>query len=124
MAEHNTFGKYGERHAEEYLRKKNYIILGTNFRWGKNEIDIIALDGRFLVFVEVKTRHSAWAGDPETAVTKEKQRSIVRAANGYIQKFNRMEEARFDIVSILVGNETTPQITHIIDAFSPLMNNY
>lgn len=124
MAEHNTFGKNGEHYAEEYLRKKNYIILETNFHWGKNEIDIIALDGQFLVFVEVKTRHSAWAGEPEKAVTKEKQRSIVRAANGYIQKFNRMEESRFDIVSILVDNGAIPKITHIVDAFSPLMNSY
>lgn len=123
MAEHNTFGKEGERLAEEYLKKKGYVVLDTNFRWGKNEIDLIALDGPFLVFVEVKTRHSVWAGNPEMAVTKEKQRAIVRAANGYIEKHNRKEEARFDIVSILVTGKNNLQITHLTNAFSPMLNN-
>jgi putative endonuclease len=120
MAEHNEFGKKGEDIAADYLQKKGYKILERNWVSGKNEIDIIAREGKFIVVVEVKTRHSNYAGEPETAVTHDKQKSLIRAANSYIRKMNLYEEVRFDIISILVvkGKE---QINHIEDAFYPTL---
>jgi putative endonuclease len=120
MAEHNELGKKGEEIAKEYLAGKGYKILETNWVSGKNEIDILAVDGKYLVVVEVKTRHSNYAGEPETAVTREKQKSLIRAANAYIRKMNIDLEVRFDIISILVvkGKE---QVNHIEDAFYPTL---
>ncbi len=120
MAEHNEFGKEGEEIAVKFLEKKGYKILERNWKMGKNEIDIIAKEGKYIVVVEVKARHSNFAGEPETAVTRDKQRSLIRAANAYVRKMNYEEEVRFDIVSILVvkGQE---QINHIEDAFYPTL---
>ena len=120
MADHNEFGKKGEDIAVEYLQKKGYKILERNWVSGKNEIDIIAREGKYTIVVEVKTRHSNYAGEPETAVTKDKQKSLIRAANAYVRKMNLDDEVRFDIISILVvkGKE---QINHIEDAFYPTL---
>jgi len=120
MAEHNEFGKKGEDIAVGYLEKKGYKILERNWICGKSEIDIIAKEGKYIVVVEVKARHSNFAGEPETAVTKEKQRALVFAANAYVRKMNYSEEVRFDIVSILVVNGKE-QINHIEDAFYPTL---
>ena len=121
MAEHNDFGKKGEDIAAEYLQKKGYKIIERNWVSGKNEIDIIAKEGNFIVVVEVKARHSNFAGEPEMAVTLDKQRSLIRAANAYVRKMNYNEEVRFDIVSILIVNGKE-QINHIEDAFYPTLN--
>ena len=121
MAEHNDFGRKGEEIAADYLQKKGYKILEKNWVSGKNEIDIIAHDGKYLVVAEVKSRHSNYAGEPETAVTRDKQKALIRAANAYIRKNNIEDEVRFDIISILVvkGQE---QIHHIEDAFYPTLS--
>jgi len=121
MAEHNEFGKKGEEIAAEYLQKKGYKILETNWSSGKNEIDIIAREGKYIVVVEVKARHSNFAGEPETAVTRDKQKALFGAANDYVRIMNIDEEVRFDIISILVvkGKE---QINHIEDAFYPTLS--
>jgi len=120
MAEHNEFGKKGEEIARHYLVGKGYKIMETNWVSGKNEIDIIAREGKYIIVVEVKTRHSNYSGEPETAVTREKQKSLIRAANAYIRMMNIDLEVRFDIISILIikGKE---QINHIEDAFYPTL---
>jgi putative endonuclease len=120
MAEHNEFGKAGEEIAADFLIRKGYKILAKNWRSGKNEIDIIALVGETLVVVEVKSRHSNYAGEPEMAVTRDKQRALIRAANAYLNRNGMENEVRFDIVSVLVvkGQEN---IQHIEDAFYPTL---
>jgi putative endonuclease len=120
MAEHNDIGKAGEVLAQKHLKEKGYIILETNWRHGKDEIDIIAIDGKFLVIVEVKTRQSNWLGEPEISVNRDKQRFLVRAADIYIQRHNIDKETRFDIVSVLLKNEKAT-INHIVDAFYPTL---
>lgn len=118
MAEHNDFGKLGEEIAVNYLIGKGYEILERNWRNIHKEIDIIAKDGKFLVIVEVKTRQTDEYGDPDTAVTRKKQRLLISAANAYLSKNNMDIETRFDIVSIVFkGGE--PVIEHIEDAFLP-----
>ncbi len=118
MAEHNDFGTMGENLAANYLSKKGYKILERNWRFGSDEIDIIAEDGEITVIVEVKTRRTSYFGEPEEFVTKAKQKFLIRATNNYSEKNNLDCEFRFDIVSVLF-NANTKQINHIEDAFAP-----
>jgi putative endonuclease len=120
MAEHNDLGKRGEEIAVRFLAGKKYRILETNWRKGRNEIDVIARDGRYVVIVEVKTRQSNFFMEPETAVTRDKQRSLIRAANAYIRSKNILEEVRFDIISVLITGDRE-QVHHIEDAFYPTL---
>ena len=116
MKDNLALGKAGEDLAVAHLEGKGYRILERNWRWGKEEIDIIAIDGKFLVIVEVKTRSSNVFAEPETSVTKYKQRILVRAANAYARYRRHPGEVRFDIVTILIRPEGTT-INHIVDAF-------
>lgn len=68
MAAHNELGIWGEQCAEEYLRRKGYVILERDWKSGHRDLDVIALDGSVLVFAEVKTRRNRMFTDPETAV--------------------------------------------------------
>ena len=120
MAEHNELGKRGEEVAANYLQKKGFSILETNWRFGRNELDLIARKDQYLVVIEVKTRYSNLFVEPEMAVTREKQRSIIRSANAYVKLRRWNQETRFDIISIVM-NETLQKITHIEDAFCPMV---
>jgi putative endonuclease len=120
MAEHNDIGKAGESLAQKHLKDKGYTILETNWRHGKDEIDIIAVIDNFLVVVEVKTRQSNRLGEPEVSVNRDKQRFLVRAADAYVRRHNIDLETRFDIISILLKNEKA-SINHIVDAFYPTL---
>lgn len=120
MAEHNELGKQGEELAVAYLRKEGYTILETNFRAGRNEIDIVAREGEVLVIVEVKSRRSNFFAEPEYSVTLEKQRAIIRAANYYIFRKNINLEARFDIISIILDGSKV-HLNHLKDAFYPTL---
>lgn len=116
MAYHNDLGTIGEELAAAYLLDKGYVILERNFRFQKAEIDIIAQKGDVIVIVEVKTRNSAFFGDPQEFVTPGKIKLLVKAANEYIVSNNLKEEARFDIIAI-VKNKTVEEITHFENAF-------
>ena len=120
MAEHNDIGKAGEILAQNYMNENGYTILEKNWRHGKDEIDIIATDGKFLVITEVKTRQSNRIAEPEISVNRDKQRFLVRAADVYIQRHNIMMEARFDVVSVLLQGERAI-INYIADAFYPTL---
>lgn len=111
-------GRKGEEIAVLYLLSLGYRILETNWRCGHLEIDIIAADHDFLLFVEVKTRASSSYGHPEEFVGKAKQRNIIRAANIYIQRTAICKEVRFDIVSV-IRNGGLKQVKHIPNAFTP-----
>lgn len=112
-----TLGARGEEIAVAYLIRQKYRIIETNFRCRCGEVDIIARDGKTLVFVEVKTRRTASYGLPQLAVTPFKQRQISKAALTYLSKNRLMEEnARFDVVSIFLL-DTSPTVDHIKNAF-------
>lgn len=94
-------GRRGERAAEKYLRRSGYRIVARNFRAAGAEIDIVAMDGDTLVFVEVKTRRSREAGAPEEAVDERKQKQIRRAAEIFATRYRADEVTmRFDIIAI------------------------
>lgn len=118
MAAHNELGKEGELMALNYLKGKGYQLLETNFRWGKQEIDIIALDKDQIVIAEVKTRTSNAFAEPEANVNLQKQKFLIRAANGYVVKNRIPYEVRFDIISILIAGAKS-EIRHIENAFTP-----
>lgn len=113
-------GLFGEGLAERFLLNKGYKILDKNVRFKKWEADIIAIVDQKLVVVEVKTRQTAEIGEPWRAVTRSKQRQIIKVADHYIQERGIELETRFDIVSI-VHNSYRTNIEHIEDAFYPLV---
>lgn len=116
MAQHNKLGIRGEDLAEEYLKKKGYDILEKNWTYQRNEIDIIASDNQYIIFVEVKTRSSKYWGNPEDAVSVSKINRIVKAADLYIDLYNIEKPVRFDVIAI-ISNKTVLDIAHFEDAF-------
>lgn len=117
----HAWGKRGEDLAHRYLQAQGCVILARNHRTrgGTAEVDLIARDGSALVFVEVKTRASELFGTPEEAVDAEKQTRIVKGAADYIHRTGESwDHARFDIVSVLFGEQES--IRHHRDAFRPL----
>lgn len=119
MAEHNITGKKGEEMAAEFLEKKGYKILETNWRFMNFEADIIAETAKTLVIAEVKTRRSNYFGEPESFVTKQKQKNLIKTANAYIERKQLDLEVRFDIISVVLNDNNS--VKHIEDAFYPLL---
>jgi putative endonuclease len=112
----NNLGKTGEGIAANYLLRKGYKILQENWRFGKNEIDLIALDGVTTVFVEVKARVTDNRGHPEQAVTITKQRAIKKVADAYLYEYETIK-IRFDIIAITFWPGAGTDIRHFEDAF-------
>jgi putative endonuclease len=120
MAEpQHVVGKAGEEVAIQYLCQRGYQILERNYRCRFGEIDLIARDGGTLAFIEVKTRRSKRFGPAAAAVTSEKQRHLIKAAQLYlIQKRQAYALCRFDVVTIELDAQTS-RIELIKDAFQP-----
>jgi putative endonuclease len=116
MAEHNEKGKIGEKLAKEYLLNRGYEILHTNWRVARYEVDIIAQKDNILMFCEVKYRNSNLFGEPETFVTKQKQKNIIKSAAVYVELNHWQGECRFDIISVL-NNKKITNINHIENAY-------
>lgn len=111
-------GNNGEDIAAAYLESKDWIILDRNYFFEKAEVDIVATDRNYIVFVEVKTRSGTYFGRPEEYVTPEKEKNIKKAAEAWIYE-RKMETAvvRFDIISVVQKGNEVPEITHFEDAF-------
>lgn len=116
MAYHNDLGKRGEEIACRYLQEKDYVILETNFRFGRGEIDVIAKQQETIVFAEVKTRSSTKYGYPEESVTESKKEKLKETAMEYLIKNELQNEIRFDVISISTVRGSV-HIRHIEDAF-------
>ena len=111
-------GEFGEEYALLYLRKNKFKVLETNYRYHRNEVDIIYELPDKIVFVEVKTRQTSQMGPPWKAVTRHKQNQIIKCAHHYIQSNDMDVEAQFDIISI-VHNSYGTFLEHIDEAFYP-----
>lgn len=113
----DALGDRGENMAAKYLRNQGYKILERNFRCDMGEIDIVARDGKVLVFVEVKTR----AYDdptPEEQVNLAKQHQITKAGKFYLTRYGTPQPAaRFDVVAIVWPQGRDPIIRHTPNAF-------
>jgi len=118
VAKHIELGKKGEELARRFLEEKGYVIIETNWRHEKDEIDIIAKEKDELVIVEVKTRSTSFFGDPEDAVGSRKEEFLIRATEAYLEENELDIDTRFDIISIILNNKEQ-KIRHIVDAFYP-----
>ncbi len=109
-------GMLAEEKAASYLTQKGYQIIARNFRATGGEIDLVALDHKALVFVEVKKRTSQAFGGPIAAVTKTKQKRIVCASVQFMKTHTNLtfEEIRFDVIGI-----SPDEIEHLENAFFP-----
>lgn len=107
-------GKRGEDFACSFLKQIGFRILERNFRKRYGELDIIALDGRILVFVEVKTRVGYDFGTPEEAVTPWKLREVVQMAQFYKSLHPELPESlRIDVVGVVLDStDALERITH------------
>ena len=121
-------GKLGEAYAAAYLEQRGYRLVGANFTLPvgrnlrgavvNNEIDLIAYDGETLCFVEVKTRASDWFAPPQVNVDLRKRRQVARAARAYRRMFELENESyRYDVVTVVLPDDSTPQIELIKNYF-------
>jgi len=115
-------GKMGEGVSVEYLKRKKYKILDSNFRCKIGEIDIVARDKSTIVFIEVKTRQNNEYGHPSESVTYYKQRKISKVALYYLQQHNLFDyNVRFDVIEIWELFLEERRVNHIINAFEIIM---
>ncbi|WP_196885605.1 YraN family protein [Aureivirga sp. CE67] len=116
MVQHNELGKQGEQIAVDYLIKNGYEILERNWYYRKAEVDIIAQKGDYVCCVEVKTRNSAFFGNPQDFVNEKKIKLQVLAMDYYMNEKDLDYEVRFDIIAIILNKKNT-EIEHLEDAF-------
>ena len=111
-------GDEGEDLAAAYLEQNGWLILDRNYYFEKAEVDIVATDGTFIAFVEVKMRSGTYFGHPEEFVTDPKEKNIKKAAEAWVYE-RKMETAlvRFDVISIVREPDQKAKITHFEDAF-------
>lgn len=121
MSESSSLGRKGEDLAVSFLSDKGYRIRNRNWKAGRLEVDIIAETDEFIVFVEVKTRSEDFLQSPQDSVTREKQRSLVLAADSYIKWFDIAKQVRFDVITVVARGQTLTIEKHIEDAFYPTL---
>lgn len=120
MGRNNLAGAWGEAQAAEYLRKKHYEIVAANYRCRFGEIDLIAKNKKFLVFVEVKLRKSASFAAAREFVNRQKQDRIRMTASIYLSQNETDLQPRFDVIEVYAPEGTAtahPDIVHLEDAF-------
>ncbi len=110
------YGQEAENHAALFLARRGYVILEKNFRTRFGEIDLIAKDQQYLVFVEIKARKNDWFGGARAAITRAKIKKIIQMAKFYIYSKKISGDVRFDVVLIL-GPIDSPSIELIQNAF-------
>lgn len=116
----HRLGARGEQLAEDFLKKLGYKILARGYRSRLGEIDLIAVDGKCIVFVEVKTWNQDRSADPSAAVDLEKQGKITRTALSYLKQHRLLNQpARFDVLAIILPDAegALPTIRHYKSAF-------
>ena len=120
MRNARALGTWGEALAAEYLRRKRYQILASSYSCRFGEIDLIAANRKYLVFVEVKLRKSADFAQAREFVDSHKQERIRTTASLYLSQYPTNLQPRFDVIEIYApqGTETLrPRINHLEDAF-------
>lgn len=120
MVQSNLLGAWGELLAGEYLRKKKYKVIATNYHSRFGEIDLIVSNRKYLVFVEVKLRKSADFARAAEFVDYHKQKRIRSTAEIYLSQHPTLLQPRFDVIEIYAPEGTStasPKIYHLEDAF-------
>ena len=99
-----AIGQLGENKAKNYLKRRGYQILESNYRTKAGDIDLIAKDQECLVFVEVKTRTSDQYGSPAEAVSFYKQQHMINSAKYYLARHGGDCECRFDVIEVYLSS--------------------
>ena len=122
MARHNDYGKWGEARASEFLIARGYAIRDYNWRVGHYDLDMVAMKGDRVIFVEVKTRLTP-DFNPETDISRAKQSRLVSAADVYMRATGLPHEPQFDVIYV-IGTPDSYTLEHIPDAFFPRLKKY
>ena len=116
-AESRALGRWGEAQAADWLEKRGCVLVAANWRCRFGEIDLIAEDGDFLCFVEVKLRRSSKFSTPREAVTPAKQHKLRQTALMYLAETGLDCQPRFDVAEVYLGTNGIAQIEYYEDAF-------
>ena len=117
MRDHLVTGKKGEEFAAIYIANLGFQILERNWRYRRFEIDIIASGSNVLHFIEVKTRTSTTFGYPEESVSNKKIRSLISAGSTFLFKNPGWQHIQYDILSILMIDDSPPEFLFIEDIY-------
>ena len=120
MGRNNVVGAWGESLAAEYIRKKRYKVIATGYRCRYGEIDLIAQNNKYLLFIEVKLRRSDRFAEAKEFVDARKQERLRTTASVYLDQFPTELQPRFDVIEIYAPEGTLtkrPHIIHLEDAF-------
>ena len=117
MGNTNKTGDRGEEIAARFLISKGYRIRHSNWRSGRNEIDLVAENDSVVCFVECKTRTSGKYGSPVEMLSRQQEQRLMDCADAYIEEFEIEKEVRFDLIGVLIHDEI--DIEHIEGAFMP-----
>ena len=120
MGQNNIAGAWGESLAADYLRKKRYQLVATNYRCRFGEIDLIVCDKKYLVFVEVKLRKSDRFARAAEFVDYRKQNRLRATAELFLAEHPTALQPRFDVIEVYAPNGVAtpnPTINHLEDAF-------
>ena len=112
----SDIGQLGERAAAEWLRRAGFELYETNWHAGRYELDIVACKAGELHLIEVKTRRAGGLTDPESAMTRQKQQAMLRAARSYVAWRRWRGEVRFDLAAVDLLPDGTTEVRFIPDA--------
>ena len=125
MDDRAGLGRTGEKRAERFLRRQGFRIVTRNYTCPGGEIDLVALDGETVVFVEVKTRTDRDHAEPHEAVNGPKQRRLARAARFFLAQTEGLDRAcRFDVIAITRETPRRLHVEHFPEAFVPAGGRY
>ncbi len=115
------FGARAERAAARFLRRRGLRIVTRNLHLPGGELDLVALDGRTIIFVEVRSTEQPECERPTGSVDAAKQRKLTQLATAFLQRHDLLDHpARFDVVAVSwPPNRRDPDIVHYPNAFSP-----
>ncbi|HEX79176.1 MAG TPA: YraN family protein [Dehalococcoidia bacterium] len=109
-------GRLGEKLAQEFLEKRGFCIIETNYRCPEGEVDIVALQGGCLVFVEVRTKSSLVFGSPEESITRTKKRRLIATAHHYRQIHDQLPASwRIDLVAVKLDHKAKLSYIELIE---------
>lgn len=118
MAQKDDRGRAGEQRAAGYLQDQGFTVLDRNWRCAAGELDIVAVDGRDLVVVEVKTRRTEWFGHPFAAVDKRKRDRLWRVACAWVRTHPDLaghRRLRVDVIGITGEDPADAVLEHLVD---------
>lgn len=118
MTDNKKLGIKGEKLTAKFLKKNKYKILLRNFTTNDGEIDIIARNNKYIVFVEVKTRSESSMLSPRFAVDSKKKARIIKTANIFLKKYKTDLQPRFDVSEVIINNDGKMEVEYLENAFS------